>query len=138
MTVKEYLSQVYYTRQNIDRLCERRDRLRSDMMGLSSPSLGDRVQTSPDDGMSRDMAKLDAVERSLIKQILKEQSLIDKIGKKIDRLTNPRHRAVLALRYLNCLPWPDIAERLDYTERRVYQLHGEALAEFKKHFSEFQ
>lgn len=139
MTVKEYLNQVYYTRIRIDRLQNRRDNLRDRMAGVSSPSLGDRVQTSPEDKMSRIMAQLDDVDRKIIQQIMKEQSLIDKIGKQIDDVAQPQYRAILALRYLNCLPWPTIAERMGYSERRVYQLHGEALAEFAvKHFSEFQ
>jgi DNA-directed RNA polymerase specialized sigma subunit len=40
---------------------------------------------------------------------------------------NPELRALLELRYACFKPWSEIAEKLGYSERRVYELHGVAL-----------
>lgn len=135
MTAKEYLSQIYYARLKLQRLQERRDEIRDRMQGISSPSLGQRVQTSPEDKMSKLMARLDNIDRKIAGQIDREQMLIEKISVQVETVEPLQYRELLALRYINCLPWAVIAERMGYTERRLFQLHGTALAIFaRKHF----
>lgn len=46
----------------------------------------------------------------------------------IDRLEDPRHRQVLRLRFFVGMAWPRTAAAMGYSERRAFQLHGEALA----------
>jgi tetrahydromethanopterin S-methyltransferase subunit G len=130
MTAKEYLSQIYYARLKLQRLQERRDEIRDRMQGISSPSPGQRVQTSPEDKMSKLMARLDNIDRKIAGQIDREQRLIETIQSQIDGIESPKHRELLSLRYVHCLKWEHIADRMGYTERRVFQVYGEALAEF--------
>lgn len=135
MTVKEYLSQIYYAKLKLQRLQERREILYERMKGISSPGMGERVQTSPEDKMPKIMAKLDGIDRKIAGQIEREQMLIEKISVQVEAVEPLQYRELLALRYINCLPWAVIAERMGYTERRIYQLHGTALAIFaRKHF----
>ena len=42
---------------------------------------------------------------------------------------------VLELRYLQYMKWEEIAQRMNYTERRVLQLHGKALQKISLYFS---
>lgn len=50
----------------------------------------------------------------------------------IDRIEGESYRAILELRYVECLPWAMVVEALKdmglwYSASRVYQLHGKAL-----------
>lgn len=138
MTVKEYLNQIYYARLKLQRLEDRREDIRARMTGISSPGLGDRVQTSPGDKMPKLMARLDDIERKIAVQIEKEESLIEKISVQIESVEPLQYREVLAMRYINCLPWDNIARRMGYSKRRLYQLHGNALTVFgQKHCTQF-
>lgn len=55
----------------------------------------------------------------------------------INQLPDERHRAVLRLRYVECLSWPKVlagmqAVGLWYEERQMFRLHGAALREARK------
>lgn len=132
MTTKEYLSQIYYARLKLQRLEDRREYIRAKMTGVSSPGLGDRVQTSPEDKMPRLMARLDDIERKIAVQIEREQNLIEKISAQVETVEPLQYREVLALRYINCLSWQEIAARMHYSERWLFKLHGAALLAFAK------
>lgn len=50
----------------------------------------------------------------------------------LDKLPDQRHRALLQLRYVDLLRWPDVRARLEqvgvyYSERQIFNLHGKAL-----------
>lgn len=47
----------------------------------------------------------------------------------VDRLEDPRYQQVLRLRFFEGMAWPRAAAAMGYSERRAFQLHGEALAE---------
>lgn len=136
MTVKEYLSQIYYTRLKIDRLQDRRDNIRERMLGLSSPGMGDRVQTSPEDKMARLMTKLDGIDRKIAQQIEKEQKLVEQIQSQIDQLPR-QYREPLSLYYVSGLKWEEVADRMKYTEPRIYQLRKEAIAAFAELYKDY-
>lgn len=55
----------------------------------------------------------------------------------INRIPDPRQRAVLLLRYVDLLSWPKVVEGLEeydiyYTERQVHRIHGDALQAARK------
>lgn len=50
----------------------------------------------------------------------------------LSRVEDSNQRAVLRMRYADCLPWTAVQERLQaggiyYSERQIFRLHGEAL-----------
>lgn len=49
------------------------------------------------------------------------------VGHSISRLPREEERNLLALRYLSCLSYPDIAEILGYSQRQVYRIHHQAI-----------
>lgn len=63
-----------------------------------------------------------------LKEILNVISLIDKLESDV-------HVTVLRQRYLGGYRWSDIAIGLSYTERRVHQLHHEAIVMLTKNIS---
>lgn len=43
------------------------------------------------------------------------------------KITDPNQRAVLLLRYVHCMTFRDIGFQLNYSDRKVFQLHHDAL-----------
>lgn len=50
----------------------------------------------------------------------------------ITRLDKSIERLVMRSYYIECLPWETVAKLANYCERRVYEIHGEALAKIKE------
>ena len=143
MTAKEYLQQIYVCNRRMKRIQETREQLRIDMYSIGSPMgnmSSDRVQTSTSgDKFGRMIARVDKLERDLVKEHGRMLALKDKIIRQIEAMDNEQQRSVLYNRYVLLQSWETIAEDMNYTTRRIYQIHGEALLEFrKKYFSVFQ
>lgn len=143
MTAKQYLQQIRTLKRNIERQMDSIDETFVTMQMISSPSLEERVQTSPRDRMPELAAKLDSEEAKLKIEIERETDLIIRISQQIAGLrASDNEKDVLHLRYIMCKPWAEIIDMMGYTDRRVYQLHGTALQAFGrqylKDFSEFQ
>ena len=143
MTAKEYLQQIYVCNRRMKRIQETREQLRIDMYSIGSPMgnmSSDRVQTTTSgDKFGRMIARVDKLERDLVKEHGRMLALKDKIIRQIEAMDNEQQRSVLYNRYVLLHDWETIAEDMNYTTRRIYQIHGEALLEFrKKYFSVFQ
>ena len=59
------------------------------------------------------------------------------------QLPDPKHRAVLRLRYVDTLRWPVVLERLHdydlyYSERQMHRIHGAALTAARAKWAEQQ
>lgn len=53
------------------------------------------------------------------------------ISKSIEAMSDDREKELLRLKYLHGLDWEEVADRMHYTTRWVYKLHGYALAHFR-------
>lgn len=135
MTAKEYLRQVYTAKRRIKRLNEIHSEIINSMHMISSPSMGERVQTSPRDRMPELMARLDNNDAKLILEIEREQKLIILISQQVEALkASENEKQVLHMRYILCMSWDKIVAAMPYTERRVYQIHGLALQAFDNQY----
>lgn len=84
--------------------------------------------TAPKD-MSDYIVTLEALEERLEVLQLKELKTLQKVDKLVWGMPEGRNRTVLALRYLECLPWHEIADRLHYAKRSLFRIHEDALEE---------
>lgn len=143
MTAKEYLRQIEVARHRVKRLRDTIDETLSDMRMISSPSLEERVQTSPRDRMPEYAARIDKYERQLRKEIEREEKLIIKICKQVDGLKKDGEKAdtvetwrrILHLRYVDCIKdWRVINRIINYSPSQSYKLHNDALAQFAKQY----
>ena len=50
----------------------------------------------------------------------------------VNQINDKRLKLILELRYIDCLEWQDIAERMNLSLSYVYTLHGWALVDFIK------
>lgn len=64
-----------------------------------------------------------------------------KVHALLSKLHDPAHAALLQYRYVYGLKWPEVLERLEqkglyYSERHMYNLHGDALQEARRIYKE--
>ena len=85
-------------------------------------------------------AELDKLERSLREEKDKRVEVYKDIDERIKKLERENEKDVLFYRYIAGLAWWEIAEKMNYTERWILTIHGQALAHFRmpKEFIEIQ
>ncbi len=129
MTNKEYLRQAYRLDQKINSDIEEITRLREMASSISSPVLGDKVQTSR------------AGEAPFVRSVEKILMLEEKINREIDILVDLKEqmrdviasvpdtdeRMVLRYRYIHNLTWEQIGNELNADARTIRRWHGNAL-----------
>lgn len=137
MTVKEFLSSVREQDRLLRAYEQELEDLRRRAYNISSPKLGDKIQ-------SNHLATLDEIVDKLDSQIEKVNAawdeLIDKRDKAkalIDKVEDESGRCVLYRYYILIQTWEQIAVDMNYTIRRIYQLHGQALKNLEEDFTKF-
>lgn len=90
--------------------------------------------------MSGYAAELDRLERNLIQERYRRVTAYKETSAQIKNLEDENERDVLFYRYIRGLSWWEIADRMNYSERWVLKIHGNALEHFKlpKEFMEIQ
>jgi transposase len=83
------------------------------------------------DGLLAELADRSAALDEAVRACWRREDLADEF---IHLLPDYRQRAVLRLRYIECLRWPKLTEALTqvglyYEDRQVFRLHGAALQE---------
>ena len=138
MTAKEYLQRIRSERLEIVQLQETVDELIYSLLpsGIRYDTL--KVQTSPDDPMVRVMAEVDEYERKIRQHLSKLVDRQNVAFANIGALEKSDHRLVLTLYYLTGerLTWHQVADKMNLSEQRIYQLHNEAIEELEKRWSE--
>lgn len=135
MTVKEFLRSVREQDSLLRAYEQELEDLRRRAYNISSPKLGDKIQ-------SNHLATLDEIVDKLDSQIEKVNAawdeLIDKRDKAktlIGRVEDESIRCVLYRYYILIQTWEQIAVEMNYTIRWVYKLHGKALQDLEKEFT---
>ena len=82
-------------------------------------------------GFENAMLNIKAEEDKIWEKTELLQKTILEVLYKIDELENPKHRAVLRMRYIQDMKFSEIAARLDLCEDRVWKIHRAALKEFE-------
>ena len=135
MAVKEFLRSVREQDRLLRAYEQELEDLRRRAYNISSPKLGDKIQ-------SNHLATLDEIVDKLDSQIEKVNAawdeLIDKrdnVKALIDKVEDKSARCVLYRYYILIQAWEQIAVEMNYTIRWVYKLHGKALQDLEKEFT---
>nr|DAZ77483.1 MAG TPA: Protein of unknown function (DUF1492) [Caudoviricetes sp.] len=135
MTVKEFLRSVREQDSLLRAYEQELEDLRRRAYNISSPKLGDKIQ-------SNHLATLDEIVDKLDSQIEKVNAtwdeLIDKRNQAkalINKVEDESGRCVLYRYYILIQSWEQIAVEMNYTIRWVYKLHGKALQDLEKKFT---
>lgn len=132
MTAKEYLEQGLTLDRAIERKKEHVQLLR-DMTTQISPRLDKTTvcHTRNTAVLQDRIASIVDEEAEIDKDIAKLYALKQEIAFAVDRHEHPLERDVLWYRYVECLSWQKIGEKLHYGRTAVFAAHKAALERFK-------
>lgn len=136
---KEYLSSYRGHVRRISRIEEELKEIRA--MKVNPAMNNDGM---PHGGGQSDLSDyvsdLDSLERELIKERYHRILSYKTISEQIKKLRSENEKDVLFYRYIKGMSWWEIAEKMEYSERWVLKIHGQALAHLKlsKEFIEIQ
>lgn len=133
MTAKEYLGQLRKLNVRISIVREDIMRLRARAESMTV-TLSEKVQSSPRDTFSDNMAKLVDRETQLESLCDVYDTMVAHILDEILQMPNELYSSILYKRYASGLSLDEIAKILHYSHDRVRHLHGEALAAFERQF----
>ncbi len=129
MTIRDYLSQAYRLDQRIDSNIREVSTLRKMMGSISSPVLGDRVQTSrpAEAPFVRSIEKIMLLEEKINAEIDLLVDLKEQIRSVIAAVPDTDERMVLSYRYVHNLTWEQISDELNESVSTVKRRHKSAL-----------
>ena len=130
MTAKEYLHQAYRLDHRINSDIEELRRLREMMGSISSPVLGDRVQTpqSYEASFVHSVEKIISLEEKINREIDVLVDLKEQTREVIATVENTDEQMVLRYRYIHNMTWEEIGDELNIDSRTARRWHGSALA----------
>lgn len=112
-------------------LAEEIDELRTSVM-LPSSGMGDGMPRGSGGGdLSGYMVKLDRLQADLMNQLDKRAVIRKEIVAAIEAMTKEPEKVLLRYRYIMGYRWEMIADKMHYSLRSVYELHGSALKNFR-------
>lgn len=127
---KEYLWGYQKTKRQLERLEEELAELRLDKMCPSVIQDG-MPHASGGGDLSGYAARVDALERKILKARYKRIQRFKEIRDRIERLDVENEKDVLVYRYIKRMKWEDIAVKMKYQRESVIRIHGKALRNFK-------
>ena len=131
---KKYLRQIEILDRRITAKVEERQNV-LDMLLRITPVMRDTTSgggSAGHDKMENGVVKLTGYEEEISADIDKLVELKREISEVIDRVENPKRRAVLRFRYINYKSSEQIAVDMDMTERNIYHIHRKALRDVGK------
>ncbi len=133
MTNKEYLRQAYRLDQKINSDIEEVTRLREMAGSISSPVLGDKVQTSRSGNglFVRNVEKILLLEEKINREIDALVDLKSQMRDVIAKVPDTDERLVLRYRYIHNMTWEQIGNELHADKSTIRRWHGLALSHLK-------
>lgn len=114
------------------RLKAKHDELESCLLPAAIRYDKDKVQSSPEDAMSKIVAEVAELEKEMNRVQQRKAKQIAKIDKAISALPSDEERTALTMRYINRISVTDIAEAMGYSVKRVYQFMDRGGAQIAK------
>lgn len=135
MDVKEYLRSVWYAREEIERLSVRIKEMEAQAMKVTASISG-----MPHGGNSDAQALWSRIAddtNELYTRLNGHYDLVKEVESFIELIPTDKYKAVLKLRYVDCLSWNKVTTRLEsagyyYDTRQIFRIHGAALEEARR------
>lgn len=136
MTPKEYLQQAYRIDRKIKLDIEKLSAMRSSLFGKAVSYESDSTQhTLHGNGIEAAMLRVLEYEERINAEIDRLTDTRLKIEQVINLVPDDTQREVLTRRYLLYQKWEYIAVEMNYSIRRIHQLHGDALKKIALYFT---
>ena len=124
MTTKEWFSRGRRLDAHINSLLSTRDKLWEGLTSTTARYTADVVDGTKD---PHKFDALAAMEDMIDREVDRLYSVKQEILEVVLRLGDTRYQDLLMKRYVDIKTWEQIAVEMNYTYRRITQLHGEAL-----------
>lgn len=126
MTVKQWLNRGYRINEEINELIKEQKQA---LLQATSTALcgGEKVQSSNENTVERRFVNYAAYSETIDKRIDELYAVKNEILTAINSVDDNTLRELLILRYVSFNRWDEIADKMNYSERRIYDLHGRAL-----------
>lgn len=125
--VKEFLNEVRKMPAEVKAAEARLAQIRAEAVLLKSPKLGDKVQTSTQNGLEAIVSQIEEQEKEVIDRWGKLLEMRRRADMLIDLLQDSTQRAVLSEYYVHGYTWKAVADDLYYTPRAVQYIGRKAL-----------
>jgi DNA-directed RNA polymerase specialized sigma subunit len=103
------------------------DRLEGCLQGHAIRYDQDKVQTSPKDAVAEVMCDLEGLLKKQTKLRIAMTRAVADVADLIDRVDDRKQSLVLHYRYVACLPWRTIADKMGYAESHLFKIHDAAI-----------
>ena len=135
MDTKQYLQQIERLDKMIQNKLSEIYRLKTMACSVTVSNDSERVQTSSDkDRLGSTVAKIVDLEKETDRLV---DSFVEKrkrIVEQIDSIDNIDYYNVLSMRYVSRDTFESIAEKTNWSIRKVFTLHGKALLDFEARY----
>ena len=131
MDKKRYLKRGYKIKLEIESKKAVLEDMRATLDGLQAVRLSEKLQGGPlpsDENMVNRISKIVEEEKKI--EILYD--FIADLSSEIDKVEDVVERAILRYRYITCLTWEQIAERMGYSMAQIYRIRNRAFKNFNK------
>lgn len=124
MTAKAWLKRGWQLDREINSLLRTKEETRAWLMSVTASYSGEPVNGTRDPHRYDRLAELDEkIDQRIDQLVAVKKEIVDAIA----QVEDSRYRTLLTERYMEFRTWEQIAVDMNYTWRRVMQLHGEAL-----------
>lgn len=131
MDRKKYLKKGYRIKLEIESKKAVLEDMRATLDGLRAVRLSEKLQGGPlpsDENMVNRINKIIEEEKKI--EILYD--FMADLSSEIDKVEDVLERAILRYRYITCLTWEQIADKMGYCLSQVYRIHNRAFKNFNK------
>lgn len=126
MNIKQYLSQAQHIERNIEAKREDIARMRARLTD-GTAQISDMPRGGGQHGLDDAIARIIEYEEYVNREIARLCDLKTEIRDVIASVSNPVHRELLELRYINGYSWRRVAKAMHYSSDRIWHLHSDAL-----------
>lgn len=131
MDIKQYLSQAQHIERNIEAkredIARMRARLTDGTAQISDMPRASGSRGGGQRGLDDAIARIVEYEEYVNREIARLCDLKTEIRETIASVSNPVHRELLELRYINGYSWGRVAKTMHYSSDRIWHLHSDAL-----------
>jgi DNA-directed RNA polymerase specialized sigma subunit len=129
------LKRVGYARQRVERLADQLERAESVAYSITSHIRTDGTPSAhggPPDRIAGAVVAMDALRAQIADAIADHAGVMQRVSSRLDVMASDRHAHLLHLRYIDLLPWADVAERMGVETASIYRMHRDALQGYAK------
>ena len=129
------LKRVGYARQRVERLADQLERAESVAYSITSHIRTDGTPSThggPPDRIAGAVVAMDALRTQIADAIADHAGVMRRVASRLDAMASDRHAHLLHLRYVDLLPWADVAQRLGVETASIYRMHRDALQGYSK------